>query len=117
MDKNNNLRTSLEWIYNHIQPRLGDELILAAHRILLAFSPVRQFCDSMQAIASISTIPFNLFNIFGDSSFKVLNYAQLFETQPYSIDKSYHLLSFYRSFLTTIMLITEEYFNNPFYKL
>jgi hypothetical protein len=79
MDKNNSLRTTLEWIYDNIQPQLGDELILAAHRVLLALAPVRQLCDSMEIITAISIIPFNLFNIFGDSSFKVLNCAQLFQ--------------------------------------
>lgn len=36
------------WIYGHVQSQLSDELILAAHRIALAYVPIKPLVNGAE---------------------------------------------------------------------
>ena len=55
-----NLHKVLTWVYEHAQPKFGDELILIAFRVLMAYLPIKQNGLSYQQIRSIPLSPFNL---------------------------------------------------------
>jgi hypothetical protein len=105
LEKYPNYALILEWIYAHVQPRLGDELILVAYRILLAFLPVRHLAPSREQIHAISVLPFNLANIYSDRSLKIMHFEQLYKQVNGHVWFDSLLHSFSQSYVETILLI------------
>ena len=56
----------------------------------------------------------NVCNIFADPSFKHLHYGQLYRHTNGNIEIHQELYAFYPIFTSTIMLVLEKYFNNPY---
>lgn len=58
---------------------------------------------------------FNVINVYCDPALKLLNYSQLLQLDEGGLVYNAQLHRFFRFYLVTILLVLEEYYENPDY--
>lgn len=67
------------WIYGHVQSQLSDELIVAAHRIALAYDPIRLLVTGATELSKLADMEFNVMNVYWDPALTMINYSRLLQ--------------------------------------
>ena len=93
------------WIYGHVQSQLSDELILTAHRIALAYHPIKTSVNGAAGWQKLAELEFNIWNVYYQPALRLLHYSQLLQFQDGGLYFDAHLHRFFRFYLVTILLV------------
>lgn len=94
-------------MYGHVQAKFGDELILIAFRVIMAYLPIKHTVLSFQQIRAIPLLTFNMVNIFNDPSLRILHLSSFYRVINNFVWVDIDLYRFCAAYVETILLVLE----------